>query len=113
MDSTRQLKVARLVQKELSNFFIIDGKNLFGNAMITVTQVGVTKDLSIARVYVSLFATPDKNALFAQIKSKLNIIRMNLGKRIGKQVRIIPEIELFIDDSLDYIEHIDGLLKQK
>lgn len=112
MDSTRQLKVARLVQKELSNFFMISGRSYFGNAMITVTQVGVTKDLSIARVYVSLFATPDKEALLNQIKGKLKHIRQDLGKRIGKQVRIIPEIELFLDDSLDYIEKIDELLKK-
>ena len=71
MASTIQLNVARLIQKELSNFFMVEGRSHFGNAMITVTQVGVTKDLSIARVYVSLFATNDKTALLNQIKGKL------------------------------------------
>ena len=110
MESTRQNKVSRLLQKDLGELFQKEGRNLFGNSMITVTKVNVTKDLSIAKVYLSLFATDDKQKLLDSIRRHTGEFRYKLGRRIGKQVRIIPELQFFLDDSLDYIENIEKLL---
>ena len=112
MDSTRQLKVSRLIQKELGEIFLKEVKTIFGNAMITVTQVRVSPDLSVARVYVSLFNAPDANKLLKQIQENTKDIRTNLSARIKKQVRIIPNLVFFLDDSLDYALRIDELLKK-
>jgi ribosome-binding factor A len=111
MESTRQNKISRLLQKDLGEIFRKETPNWFANAMITVTKVNVTKDLSIANVYLSLFATTDKKGLLDQIRHRGSEIRFRLGKQIGKQVRIIPELQFFMDDSLDYIERIEDLLE--
>ncbi|PKP03570.1 MAG: ribosome-binding factor A [Bacteroidetes bacterium HGW-Bacteroidetes-6] len=112
MDSIRQQKSARLIQKDLAEIFLLEGKNWFPNAMITVTQVRISPDMSIARVYLSLFAIKDKESLLQDITIHTSEIRKHLGNRIGKQVRIIPELKFFIDDSLDYMEKIDQALKK-
>ncbi|HTX88636.1 MAG TPA: 30S ribosome-binding factor RbfA [Bacteroidales bacterium] len=111
MESTRQQKISRLILKDLSMIFQIRGRSLFGGAMITVTKVHVTRDLSLAKIYLSLFATPDKNGLLEQIRGHSKEIRRELGSREHNQLRIIPELQFFIDDSLDYIDKIDQLLK--
>lgn len=110
MESQRQQKVSRLLQKDLGAIFQSEVQNLFGNVMITVTKVHVTKDLSLAKVYLSLFATSDKTDLIKKVKTHAGEIRFKLGKRIGKQVRAIPELQFYEDDSLDYIENIENLL---
>ena len=111
MDSTRQLKVSRLLQKELGEIFQRETRLLFGNALITVTQVRVSPDLGVAKVYVSLFNVPDNAALLKLIQTHTKEIRMKLANRIKKQVRIIPNLVFFHDDSLDYAMRIDELLK--
>ena len=110
MDTQRQLKVSRLLQRDLGEIFQRESRGKFGGAMITVTKVNVTKDMSIVRVYVSLFATKDKEDLLTTIRKHTVEIRFQLGKRIKDQVRQIPELEFFLDDSLDYIESIEKLL---
>jgi len=112
MESTRQNKVSRLIQRDIGDIFQKEGRDLFSNSMITVTKVNVTRDLSVAKVYLSLFTTGDKAQLLDSIKRHTGEIRYKLGKRIGKQVRIVPEIQFFIDDSLDYIENIEKLLDE-
>ena len=112
MESTRQLKYARLLQKELSEIFQRDAAAKYEKALITVTRVRVSPDLSVARVYVSLFAVKDRDALLKKIKEQAKEIRRVLGDTIRKQVRIVPNLEFFIDDSLDYAERIDELLKK-
>jgi ribosome-binding factor A len=112
MESTRQQKISRLLQKDLSDVFQREGKIWFGSAMITVTKVNVTKDLSIAKVYLSLFIIGNKEELLKTIRKHGTEIRYKLGKRIGQQVRVIPELQFFMDDSLDYIEHIEELLDE-
>ena len=79
--------------------------------MITVTKVNVTRDLSIARVYLSLFATDDKEGLLENIRNRKNEIKYKLGVRVRNQLRMIPELEFYEDDSLDYIENIENLLE--
>jgi ribosome-binding factor A len=110
MDSTRQQKVSRLLQKDLGEIFQREATSFSSGAMITVTKVHVTKDLAIAKVYLSLFATPDKQKMLEEIKFHSGEIRYKLGKKIGKQVRVIPELHFYLDDSLDYIENIENLL---
>ena len=112
MDSTRQLKVSRLIQKELGSIFQKDAQSLFGSVMITVTQVRVSPDLGVAKVYVSLFPVKDKEAVLKLIKTKTNELRKKLGNEIKKQVRVIPDLMFFLDDSIDYAEHIDKLLSK-
>ena len=112
MDTTRQNKVSRLIQKELSEIFQRETRMLFGNALITVTQVRVSPDLSIAKVYVSLFNTKDTKVLLKLIETHTKDIRTKLSDRIKKQVRIIPNLVFFLDDSLDYAMKIEELLKK-
>lgn len=110
METTRQLRISKLLQKELGTIFQRESKERFGAAMITVTKVHVTKDLSIARVYLSLFATKDKASLMDAITNGAGEMRFNLGRRVKDQLRHIPELEFYEDDSLDYIEKIENLL---
>ena len=112
MDSTRQLKVSRLIQKELGEIFQRETRLLFGNALITVTQVRVSPDLGVAKVYISLFNVPDKKVLLKSIQEHTKDIRMKLSIRIKKQVRIIPNLVFFLDDSVDYAMRIEELLKK-
>ena len=112
MESTRQNKISRLIQKDLGMIFQRESRNLFQGAMITVTKVHVAKDLAIAKIYLSLFATKDKNALLEKIRMQTKEIRHLLGTRIHNQLRIVPELQFFIDDSLDYIENIENLLQK-
>ena len=112
MDTTRQNKVSRLIQKELGEIFQRETKVFFGSALITVTQVRISPDLSVAKVYVSLFNVKDNAKLLEDIKKHTKEIRGKLGERIKKQVRIIPNLVFFHDDSLDYAMKIDELLKK-
>ena len=111
MDSTRQQKMARLLQKEMGDIFEIDMRRLFPATMITITKVNVSKDLSIARFQLSIFQLRGNKPAIEEIRGHIPEFRYKLGNRIAKQVRIIPNIEFFEDDSLDYIENLDKLLK--
>lgn len=112
MSTTRQQKISRLIQKELGMILQFKMNHIVSGAMVTVTHVNVTPDLAIARVYLSLFATQDKKLLFENITSHAVDIRKRLAEAVGKQIRIIPALEFHHDDSLDYIENIDKLLKK-
>jgi len=111
MESTRQQKIARLVQKETGLIFQQESRELCRGALVTVTKANITSDLSVARIYLSLFATTDKKGLLDHIRQHGKEIRHHLGNRVHTQLRIIPELQFFLDDSLDYIEKIDDLLK--
>lgn len=111
MDSIRQNKISRLVQRELSDIFRDECKEVALGAMLSVTIVRVSSDLSYAKVYLSIFPTERKDAVMQSLEEKNKTVRYALGKRVGKQMRIIPELRFFVDDSLDYAEHIDQLLK--
>lgn len=111
METTRQQKIARLIQKDLGEIFQAMSRDFFPGDMITVTKVYITPDLFLAKVYLSLFGKTAKNELLKQINMHRKEIRLKLGNRIHNQVRSIPELEFLIDDSLDYIENIEKLLK--
>ena len=106
MESTRLQKIERLLQKELSDIF---QKQTHG-VLVSVSVVRVSPDLSVARAYLSIFPSDKSQELLEAIRSNTKAIRFDLGQRIRLQVRKIPELSFFIDDSLDYIENIDNLL---
>ncbi|MCR4800315.1 MAG: 30S ribosome-binding factor RbfA [Bacteroidales bacterium] len=111
MDSTRQNKVARLLQKELGEIFQRESMNLFRGALISVTVVRVAPDLSFAKVFISIFApSKDEQELFKSIQDNTKKIRQLLAQKVAKQLRIIPELAFHIDDSIAYEENITRLL---
>jgi ribosome-binding factor A len=112
MDTTRQKKIGRLIQKDMSEMFQREVKDLAMGSLVSVTVVRVTPDLGIARIYLSIFPSECKSEVFEHIKQRSSQIRFTLGRRVGKQLRIIPNLEFYIDDSLDYIDNIDRLLKE-
>jgi len=112
MENTRLDRVSKLLQKDLGEIIQIDLKHVTKGAMVTVTKVKVSPDLSLAKVYLSLFATPDKEVLMADIKRHSSEIRGKLGSRIRNQLRVVPDLQFYDDDSLDYIENIENLLNE-
>ena len=112
MESTRQQKVSKLILKELAVYLQIEGKTLYPGIMVSVTRVSVTSDLSVARVHISIFPTHNRLAIFESVTERAVPMKRYLSEKIKKQVRIIPHLEFYLDDSLDYIENIDRLLKQ-
>ncbi len=109
MTSTRQNKVARLLQKELGQIFLQES-HLFGSKMITVTVVRVSPDLGIANIYLSVFDPGEKSDPISEIQEHMGRIKNELGKRIRHQLRSMPELHFHLDDSLDYADNIDRLL---
>ena len=111
MQETRQNKIARLLQKELSLIFRQQTRATHG-VMISVTRTKISPDLSICTAYLSVFPSEKGEEILTNINANSKQIRYELGTRVRNQMRIIPELRFFIDDSLDYIEHIDELLKK-
>jgi ribosome-binding factor A len=110
--TTRQEKVSRLIQKELSDILQKESFQLCRGAMVTVTMVRISSDLSFAKTFVSIFCPGQKvEDIHELLKTNAKAIRTILGQRVRHQLRIVPEIAFNIDDSLDYIENIDKLLK--
>ena len=106
METTRQNKIARLLQKELSDIFLLQTKSMPG-ILISVSAVRISPDMSVARAYLSIFPSEKSEEIVKNINGNMKSIRFELGTR----VRIIPELKFFVDDSLDYLERIDELLK--
>ncbi|MDR3047119.1 MAG: 30S ribosome-binding factor RbfA [Bacteroidales bacterium] len=111
MDTTRQQKICQLIKKELADIFLEDGRSLYG-CMITVTKTTISKDLSISRAYLSIYNTADVDVTMHEIRVNTKNIRFRMGQKLKNQLRIIPQLEFFVDDSLDYYERIEALLKQ-
>lgn len=112
MESTRQLKVARMIQKDLGELFQREGSSWYTGALVSVTKVRISPDLSAARVYLSVFGTGDKDKVMADIKTYTPEIRKKLGLKAGRQLRVVPTLTFYLDDSVDYAAHIDELLKK-
>ncbi|MES2386901.1 MAG: 30S ribosome-binding factor RbfA [Bacteroidota bacterium] len=110
MESQRQQKFARLIQKDLGDIFLHDTKGMFNHAFITVTTVRVSPDLGVANVYLSFLAVKDKNATLDAIREEGKQIRMALSNRIRKQVRIIPELRFFLDNSAEEAIRMESLI---
>ena len=110
METTRQNKISRLLQKELSDIFLLQAKSMPG-ILVSVSAVRISPDMSIARVYLSVFPSNRCEEIVENVNKNVKAIRFELGTRVRHQLRIIPGLKFFVDDSLDYIEKIDSLLK--
>ena len=112
IESTRQLKVAKEIQKVMAEVIRSKGMAAFGGALVSVSGVKVSPDLSIAKIYVSVFPSEKAEAVMAVLDENARALRGELGAKVGKQLRIVPEIAFYLDCSLDYVEHIEELLKK-
>ncbi|MDE6556809.1 MAG: 30S ribosome-binding factor RbfA [Duncaniella sp.] len=111
MESTRQAKISRLLQKELSEIFRQQTAKTHGT-LVSVSAVRVSPDLSIARVYLSIFPPQKSQEILESITASTKTIRYELAQKVRFQLRKTPDLSFYLDDSLDYVEHIDELLKQ-
>lgn len=111
-ESTRQQKVARQIQKDLSEIFQQQGMSAYDGAMISVTNVRISPDLSFAKVFVSIFPSSKTEKVIKMISKNVKTIRLEMGRRVRNQLRVVPEIAFNIDDSLDYVEKIENLLNE-
>lgn len=111
MQETRQNRISRLLQKELAAIFQLQTRLMHG-VLVSVTRVRISPDLSICTAYLSIFPSEKGEEIIKNISANEKTIRYELGTRVRNQLRIIPELRFFIDDSLDYIERIDELLKK-
>lgn len=109
-ESTRQKKVARLIQKEVAEIFLRKGNEFAPGKMVSITKVRVSPDLSLAKVYISIFPSADLPEILKSVQDHTHKIRFDLGHKVRSQLRIVPDLAFFIDDSLDYIDKIDKLL---
>ena len=110
--STRQQKVARELQRDLAEIIRSKGMAAFGGAMVTVSEVRVSPDLSIAKVYVSIFPSSKQEEVMKILEENNRQLRGELGRQVAKQLRIVPELDFYLDTTLDYVEHIEELLKK-
>jgi ribosome-binding factor A len=111
MDTTRQLKIARQIQKDLGDIFQLRGMAAYNGAMITVSEVRISPDLSAAKVFLSIFPSDKSSEVIAKVDSENKTIRIELAKKVRHQLRIVPELHFLIDETLDKLERIEELLK--
>ena len=112
METTRQQKIAKQVQKDISDIFIREGADLVRGAMVSVTRVRVSPDLAVAKVYLSIFPFDKSGEILDRLNTHVSQVRKGLGERVKSQLRIVPELTFRIDDSVEYIDHSDQLLKE-
>lgn len=112
-ESTRQQKIARQLQRDLAEIIRSKGMAAYGGAMVTVSEVRITPDLSLAKIYVSIFPSSKAEAVMEIIRNTSRQLRGELGRLVAKQLRIVPELAFYQDSTLDYAEHIDELLKKQ
>lgn len=111
MSSTRQLKYSKLIQKELSEIFQQDKRGILDNAFVTIADVRMSPDLSVAKIYISMLLAKEKEKTLEKINARKSEIRRELGNKIGKQVRIIPELIFYKDEVEENAQHLDELIK--
>ncbi len=109
METTRQNKIARLIQKERSDIFQRQTQAMHGT-LVSVSVCRISPDMSVCRAYLSVFPSEHAAEIVENINNNVRMIRYELGQRTRHQLRIIPELKFFVDDSLDYAENIDRLL---
>tara|TARA_B100000902_G_C26743449_1_gene637260 strand:- start:124 stop:471 length:348 start_codon:yes stop_codon:yes gene_type:complete len=112
MESNRQKKIARLIQKDLSEIFLKETKSIYHGFMISITHVFVSKDLSNAKIYLSIFPKKTKDQLFSLIQQRKGLIRHQLSLRMKNQTRKTPALFFYIDNSIEHYETIDKILKE-
>lgn len=112
MESTRQAKISRLLQKELSEIFRQQTAKTHGT-IVSVSAVRVSPDLSVAKAYLSVFPSEKAPEMIQSINASAKTIRYELAQRVRFTLRKTPELQFYLDDSLDYLENIDHLLEEK
>jgi len=111
-ETTRQQKVARQIQKDLAEIIRARGMAAYDGAMVTVSGGKISRELAMAKAYVSIFPSAKAQDVMQRLQDETSRLRGELGRRVAKQLRIVPELVFYLDDSLDYVEHIDELLKK-
>jgi len=109
MLSKRQLQVAKIIQQNMGEVFQREGRNIFGRAMVTVTSVWVSPDLGIARIYLSVFNAENKKGVLAMIEQNSYTVKKELVRRIRNKMRKMPELEFFLDETLDEVFKMETL----
>ena len=112
METTRQQKIARQIQKDVAEIFQTEGAPIVRGSLVTVTAVRVSPAFGYAKIYVSIFPFERSGEVMQELERNIRFVRGALGQRIRNQLKNIPEIQFFLDDSLEYIEHIDEALKR-
>lgn len=110
-ESTRQLKVSKELQRDIAEIIRSKGMAMFDGALVSVSGVKISPDLSVAKIYVSIFPSEKAEKVMGILDENARALRGELGNRVAKQLRIVPEITFFRDDTLDYVERIEELLK--
>jgi ribosome-binding factor A len=110
MESTRQQKVARLLQRDLAEIMRLKSRIFGSGVMVSVTVVRMTPDLGLAKVYLSIFPSDNSEEVLKAVEKASRNIRYELGTLVGKQLRVVPELKFYLDDSFDYAKRIDDLL---
>ncbi|WP_300868355.1 30S ribosome-binding factor RbfA [uncultured Alistipes sp.] len=111
METTRQQKIAKQIQKDVAEIFQKEGRELLCGTLATVTAVRVSPDFNYAKIYVSIFPFEQSGEVMQRLEHQNWFIRRALGRRIRNQIKSIPELQFFLDDSLEYIEHIEQALR--
>lgn len=113
METTRQQKIAKQIQRDIAEIFQKEGAGIVRGQLVTVTAVRVSPDFGYAKIYVSIFPFERSAETMRAIGEQNRFIRHALGQRIRNQLKNIPELQFFLDDSLEYIEHIEKALKEE
>ena len=111
METTRQQKIAKQIQKDVAEIFQKECAAVVRGSLVTVTAVRVSPDFGYAKIYVSVFPFERSAGMMKTLEQQNWFIRRALGQRIRNQLKNVPEIQFFLDDSLEYIEHIEQALK--
>ena len=110
METQRQKRVSRLIQKDLSAIFIQESKSKYRGIMISITHVMVSKDFSVAKIYISLFPNDTKDLIFDEIKQSSKYYKHKLSLILKNQMRKTPKLLFYLDNSLNHYEKIDKIL---
>lgn len=111
-ETKRQKQVGRLIQEEMSDIFQREGMSMADGGMVSISKVGMTPDLMDARIYLSLFQVKDPAKLLHEIKEKTKELRKLLGMRVKNQLRRVPELHFFVDDTLDHVFHMEEIFRK-
>lgn len=113
MENNRQQKIASQIRKDMAEIFQKEGAQIVRGALVTVTAVRVSPDFAYAKIYVSVFPFDQSGELMRRLEQQNRFLRRTLGQRLRNQLKSIPEIQFFLDDSLEYIDHIEKALKEE
>jgi ribosome-binding factor A len=112
METKRQLQIGELIKRNFSMVLQQEGRYIYGNVLVSVTKAMISPDMSQAKIYLSIYGTEDKDNVIVQMEENIHSLKSHLVQRIKKQVRRIPDIYFFVDDTLDEMYRIDELLKK-